>query len=137
MPVILNLPKFEAAKYVPQGPWDLIRIGDPATWFTEIDKKIATRYNSIHEFEFLDADSGFEEEFLFQADQAKQIMDILVDALNNDRNVLVHCNMGICRSGAVVEVGTLIGFEDTGRFRQPNLRVKNLLIYEAMDRNLL
>lgn len=139
MPKIVNFPKFEAARFVPVGPWDLIRIGDPASWFTELDPKIARRYNSITEFEFLDADEDgrFPDECLIQDDQASKIMDILVDALDNDRNVLVHCNMGLCRSGAVVEVGVIIGFDDPHRTRLPNVRVKRKLIDEAIARNLV
>ena len=45
-----------------------------------------------------------------------------------NRNVLVHCHAGICRSGAVVEVGTMLGFTATERFRQPNLRVKHRMM---------
>ena len=70
MPIIVNLPKFEAAKFVPQGGWELIRISDPAQGFTQIEHKIAKRYNSIHEFEFLDADEFFEEGFLFQPEHS-------------------------------------------------------------------
>jgi hypothetical protein len=40
-------------------------------------------------------------------------------------NVVVHCYAGICRSGAVCEVGVMMGFQDTGRFRSPNLLVKH------------
>ena len=45
-------------------------------------------------------------------------------------NVLVHCHAGICRSGAVVEVGSMIGFTPTERYRQPNLRVKRKMMKE-------
>jgi hypothetical protein len=43
-------------------------------------------------------------------------------------NVVVHCFAGICRSGAVTEVGVMMGFEDTGRFRAPNLLVKHRMM---------
>lgn len=137
MPKILNLPKFDAARFVPNGPWDLIRISDPAQGFIQLDSKIAKRYNSIHEFEFLDADSGFEDCVLFQREQARDIMNILVDALDNDRNVLVHCNMGMCRSGAVVQVGIMMGFDDPKVFRDPTARVMRYLTDEAISRNLV
>lgn len=60
-------------------------------------------------------------------DQAKQIVDILYNAYNNEMNVIVHCAAGICRSGAVVEAGIVIGFEDTRTFRSPNILVKKKL----------
>lgn len=134
MPQIINMDKFDAAKFVPNGGWDLIRISDPAQWLVEIDRKIVKRYNSIHHFEFLDADDGqFPDECLFQDEQARQILDILFNALDNDRNVLVHCNMGLCRSGAVVEMGVVMGFEDPQRTRIPNLRVKRKLFNAYLD----
>ena len=43
-------------------------------------------------------------------------------------NVVVHCHAGVCRSGAVAEVGITMGFEDTGVFRAPNLMVKHKLM---------
>ena len=43
-------------------------------------------------------------------------------------NVLVHCHAGICRSGAVVEVGEIMGFTPTDRFRAPNLLVKHRMM---------
>ena len=41
---------------------------------------------------------------------------------------MVHCHAGICRSGAVVEIGSMLGFTATDRFRQPNLRVKHKMM---------
>ena len=46
----------------------------------------------------------------------------------NAMNVVVHCHAGICRSGAVVEVATMMGFTATDRYRQPNLRVKSKMM---------
>jgi predicted protein tyrosine phosphatase len=43
-------------------------------------------------------------------------------------NVVVHCMAGLCRSGAVAEVGVMMGFDDTERFRSPNLMVKHSLM---------
>jgi hypothetical protein len=35
---------------------------------------------------------------------------------------------GICRSGAVTEVGVMLGFNDTEKFRSPNLLVKHRMM---------
>jgi len=43
-------------------------------------------------------------------------------------NVIVHCHAGICRSGAVVEVASMMGFTPTDRYRQPNMRVKQKMM---------
>ena len=106
----------------------LIQIADPATFFPE--PKAAFR--AIDQFEFLDAeDSDIErygEEFLITDYQANKLVCILQNAITDGMNVLVHCHAGICRSGAVVEVASMMGFTPTDRFRQPNLRVKHKMM---------
>ena len=104
----------------------LIRIQDPATEFKP------TKYNfkEVHCFEFLDAEDedGFDEDVKISDEQAAEIVRLLERALEKQMNVMVHCHAGICRSGAVVEVGTMLGFTATERYRQPNLLVKHKLI---------
>lgn len=108
----------------------LIQIADPATFFPEPKHK----FKEIHQFEFLDAEDsdiermGYPEDALISDYQANKLVCILQDALTNSMNVLVHCHAGICRSGAVVEVGTMMGFTATDRYRQPNLRVKHKMM---------
>jgi predicted protein tyrosine phosphatase len=60
--------------------------------------------------------------------QAVEIARVLGSALASRSNVVVHCHMGVCRSGAVCEVGVMIGFRDTEGYRQPNLLVKKKLM---------
>jgi hypothetical protein len=43
-------------------------------------------------------------------------------------DVVVHCVAGVCRSGAVAEVGVMLGFDDTEVFRSPNLLVKHKMM---------
>ena len=43
-------------------------------------------------------------------------------------NVVVHCVAGVCRSGAVCEIGVMMGFRDTEVFRSPNLLVKHKMM---------
>jgi len=84
-----------------------------------------------HVFEFLDAEKGtqfFPEEKLISNEQAENIASILIRALDKDRDVLVHCVAGMCRSGAVVEVAEMIGFDECFRYRLPNVRVKSKLM---------
>jgi predicted protein tyrosine phosphatase len=104
----------------------LIRIQDPATMFG----KIKYPFKEVYEFEFLDAEDedGFEDECKIQDAQAEEIIRLLNHALENRMNVVVHCHAGICRSGAVVEVATMMGFTPSDRYRQPNLRVKQKLM---------
>ena len=106
----------------------LIQIADPATFFPEPKHT----FKETYQFEFLDAEDGdpWPEEAMISDEQAKELVHLLVRALDNSMNVLVHCHAGICRSGAVVEVGSMIGFTPTERYRQPNLRVKRKMMKE-------
>ena len=102
----------------------LISITDPAGWRPEAMHVFKER----HDFEFLDADSGFPEEALISDAQAQEIVGLLQHAMANNMNVVVHCMAGLCRSGAVAEVGVMMGFGDTERTRIPNIRVKHKLM---------
>jgi predicted protein tyrosine phosphatase len=104
----------------------LIRIQDPATEFG----KIKYPFKEVHEFEFLDAEDedGFPDECKIQDEQAVELVRLLKHAQEKHMNVVVHCHAGICRSGAVVEVATMMGFTPTDRYRQPNVRVKTKMM---------
>ena len=104
----------------------LISICDPGGWRPEAKHEFKER----HDFEFLDAEDedGFPEEDKISDEQAQAIVRLLQHALENRMNVVVHCTAGICRSGAVAEVGVMLGFDDCERFRQPNLRVKHRMM---------
>ena len=104
----------------------LIQIADPAAFFPEPKKS----FKEVHQFEFLDAEDadGFPDEAKISDEQAATIVGLLQRALAKSMNVLVHCHAGICRSGAVVEVGSMMGFTPTDRYRQPNLRVKHKMM---------
>ena len=104
----------------------LIRIQDPATEFG----KIKYPFKEVYEFEFLDAEDadGFEDECKISDTQAELLVGLLKRAQEKAMNVVVHCHAGICRSGAVVEVATIMGFTPSDKYRQPNLRVKHKMM---------
>jgi predicted protein tyrosine phosphatase len=104
----------------------LIRILDPGSEFGVIKRT----FKEVYEFEFLDAEDedGFEDECKIQDEQAEQLVNLLKRAMENRMNVVVHCHAGICRSGAVVEVASIMGFTPSDRYRQPNLRVKHKMM---------
>jgi predicted protein tyrosine phosphatase len=105
----------------------LIQIMDPApSWWPEP----AHNFKETHRFEFLDAEDkdGFPDEAKISDQQAAEIVRLLQHALNQRMNVVVHCLAGLCRSGAVAEVGVMMGFQDAERTRIPNLRVKQKLM---------
>lgn len=104
----------------------LIRIQDPATEF----KPTKYSFKEVYCFEFLDAEDedGFDEDFKISDQQAANIVALLKRAIATNMNVMVHCHAGLCRSGAVTEVGTMIGFTATERLRIPNMRVKHRMM---------
>jgi predicted protein tyrosine phosphatase len=105
----------------------LIQIMDPApTWWPTP----AHDFKEVHRFEFMDVErnDSWPEEAKITPAQAEEIVRLLKHALQNRMNVVVHCMAGLCRSGAVAEVGVMMGFDDTERFRSPNLMVKHSLM---------
>lgn len=104
----------------------LIQITDPPGDFPQAKFPFLETY----QFQFLDIEQdtpALDEEMRCQPWQAQQMADLLQRALNNNMNVIVNCHMGICRSGAVCEVGVEMGFEDLHAPRTPNLLVKHLM----------
>lgn len=61
-------------------------------------------------------------------DQAKDIASALLRAKEQHMNVIVHCFAGLCRSGAVAEVGIMLGFNPPDRRRIPNTLVKGKIL---------
>jgi predicted protein tyrosine phosphatase len=105
----------------------LIQIMDPAAgWWP----KPKHQFREVHQFEFLDAEDkdGFDEDFKISDAQAAELVRLLQHALDNHMDVIVHCMAGLCRSGAVCEVGVMMGFQDTEKFRSPNMRVKHKMM---------
>ena len=95
----------------------LIQIVNPALGFP----KTKVKFLEVHQFEILDEEPKFSEE------QATAICKILSDALKSDRNVTVHCHMGIARSGAVAIIGHFMGFDLCTKNQVPNHRMQKPL----------
>jgi len=56
------------------------------------------------------------------------LVTLLKFAIDMHVNVVVHCHAGLCRSGAVVEVASMMGFTPVEKLRIPNLRVKHKMM---------
>ena len=106
----------------------LIQIVDPGTEFPTPKYE----FRKTHQFFFLDVEDNEKDGILYSCaitnEDAKGIAAALQEAWDNGMNVVVHCHMGVSRSGAVAEVGTMMGFRDTEKFRVPNLMVKKKLM---------
>lgn len=119
----------EGYHYYPDLRCVLIQIVDPDMDFP----KPLYKFTEIHQFKFDDADEDTwaapNDSITLISDQhAKAIANILLRAIESRSNVVVHCVAGICRSGAVCEVGTMLGFRDAGGYRLPNILVKKKLM---------
>lgn len=105
----------------------LVRVRDRVDgWSREAPARLGD-FARVFEFEFNDAEdeSGMDEK------QALEVATILSKALGAGANILAHCSAGVCRSGAICEVGVAMGFEDLQGPRSPNLRAKRLLMKAA------
>ena len=130
MPWIQNVALSDIKKGFHINPGDnamLIQIVDPPGDFpTPLYK-----FKEVHRFQFLDVeekDEVLDEEMRCSHEQAKQLVNLLLKAYAQRMNVVVHCVAGVCRSGAVCEVGVMLGFDDTEVFRSPNLLVKHRMM---------
>ena len=127
MPWIQNIAATDVPRGLHQEPGPnsmLISITDPGGWKPESKHVFSERHN----FEFLDIEKDTpcdDEEMRCSQEQASRLAALLKKAFAEDKNVVVHCFAGVCRSGAVAEVGVMLGFEDTHTYRQPNLLVKH------------
>lgn len=113
----------------------LIQIVDPDMEFPNP----LHEFKEVHQFKFLDIESdgmsndGFGEKIdmswgMITDQQAAELVRLLQHALNNRMDVVVHCHAGVCRSGAVAEIGVMLGFDDAEAFRSPNLLVKHKMM---------
>ena len=105
----------------------LIQICDPPGDFPTP----SYQFKEVHQFQFLDVeekDEVLEEAMKCSQEQANELVRLLQHAFDNRMNVVVHCHAGVCRSGAVCEIGVMMGFRDTEAFRSPNLLVKHRMM---------
>lgn len=113
-----------------------VRVGENSMLIQIVDPDMehpepAYQFREVHQFRFLDLeqnDDCINDAWKIQDQDAEQLVGLLQHALDNCMDVVVHCVAGICRSGAVAEVGVMMGFDDTEVFRSPNLLVKHKMM---------
>ena len=81
----------------------------------------------FHEVHRYLIDDTYSEDCIDHKD-AVDIVSVLQKAYSNNWNVIVHCAAGVSRSGAVCEVGTIMGFDDPRTLRIPNVVIKKKLL---------
>ena len=92
-------------------------------------------FKVVRQFSFEDVEEDTPN--AIQKHHASDIADSLIEAQSKRMNVVVHCVAGLCRSGAVVECGIALGFQDTEKYRQPNLRVKKMILDALADKKAI
>jgi len=113
-----------------------IRVGENSMLIQIVDPDMehpepAHKFKEVHKFKFLDlekSDDCINDKWKIQDQQAEQLVSLLQHALDKRMDVVVHCVAGVCRSGAVAEVGVMLGFDDAEAFRSPNLLVKHKMM---------
>jgi rhodanese-related sulfurtransferase len=113
-----------------------IRVGENSMLIQIVDPDLehpepAHKFGEVHKFKFLDlekSDDCINDAWKIQDEQAEQLVALLQHALEKRMDVVVHCVAGVCRSGAVAEVGVMLGFDDAESFRSPNLLVKHKMM---------
>jgi hypothetical protein len=89
------------------------------------------QFRETYQFQFLDleqTDDPINDAWKVSDEQAAELVRLLNRAEDEHMNVVVHCVAGVCRSGAVCEVGVMMGFRDAEAFRSPNLLVKHKMM---------
>ncbi len=110
----------------------LIQIVDPDVEFPE--PRFKSLFKKIYRYKFLDIEEG-EGKWAISDDQASDIANIIELCLVTNTNILVHCTMGVCRSGGVCEAAESIGFQYLhDGFLCPNLTVKRMIMKELYDK---
>lgn len=111
----------------------LISICDSDSMFHH--PKTSFPFRIRHDIEFNDVEDPKEPSACTQH-QANDLVRWLQEAKDLKLDVIVHCTAGLCRSGAVVEVGVgFMGFEDTGTVRIPNQLVKQRMLLTLLGEN--
>jgi hypothetical protein len=113
-----------------------VRVGENSMLIQIVDPDMehpapAHQFREVHQFKFLDlehSDDCINDAWKIQDEQAAELVRLLQHALEHKMDVVVHCVAGVCRSGAVCEVGVMMGFGDTDVFRSPNLLVKHKMM---------
>ena len=86
----------------------------------------ARTFTEVHRFWFDDVEDESDKNSVNNK-QIEQIAQVLKKAYEKNQDVVVNCHAGLCRSGAITEVGIMLGFKDAETKRIPNLFVKNKL----------
>lgn len=100
----------------------LIRLHNPDYEFPEGESEFLREvfFHEVYEL-------GIDDSYIIPEETIEKLAKLISDAKEREQNIVVHCHAGISRSGAVVEVATMMGYKDIGRHRNPNRVIKEKL----------
>lgn len=97
--------------------------------------KSKSKFKEIYTFYFHDIEKYEEKYELVSSEQIVEISNILKNAFESNTNIYVHCHAGVCRSGAVVEAGLLLGFE-LSSCKYMKKRIPNSYLFNELRKQL-
>lgn len=131
MPRIQNVSRYdiEQCRHIAPGKFGavLIQISDPDV----LHPTPVQYFDKVYQFKFLDIEDHQDcivDQWRPSQFDAEEIAYILREALQSGMDVVVHCHMGVCRSGAVTAAGEAIGFEPVKPATNPNASLKRKLL---------
>lgn len=95
----------------------------------------------VEYFNFLDIDQ-YDKDLtggLFSKADCERIVNIFKKCIEEDMDIVVHCLMGVSRSGAIADVASSLGFNITrdSQYRIPNAYIRSKLLDACMDDDFL
>lgn len=122
-PYIKHISKREAQRHGVPDVANYIQIVDP-----DMDEYTVSGHGRKVCLKFLDVESLVDGHITNA--QAEIIVRFLKESLEEGKPVIVSCIAGVCRSGAIAQVGEMIGFHYDAESQgvvAPNIAVKNIL----------
>jgi predicted protein tyrosine phosphatase len=92
--------------------------------------KPALSFTDVLQLEFEDVEED-PDEIGIRPEHADQIVSFLRMCKEQNKNIVVHCHAGICRSSAVAMVAQKMGFDLDDKVRLPNKLVMHRLFVAA------
>lgn len=135
MPFIQNVSRYAVEQGLHKLPGAggavLVQISDP-----DVEHPVPKHsFSKVYQFKFLDIEDDqpcVDESWRPSQEHANAIAKALKEAYCNGMDVIVHCHMGVCRSGAVAAAGAAIGFDCSTPLLNPNSSLKRRLLI-ALD----
>lgn len=125
MRLIQNVSRHQVEQGLHMNAEVLIQISDPPS--EAPTPAYSFRRTNQFYFDDIEEETGRHCEYGIDAEQAAAIASILRSALYNGHNVVVHCNRGISRSGAVAQAAAVLGFTPLNEPTDVNQRVAGMI----------